>query len=333
MRTIAGFVDLQVGGFLGTDFSSPELTPEAFAWACRELLKRGTAAFLPTMITCPIPVYRRNLALMAEVMVWEEFRGRILGLHVEGPFISPEPGAAGAHDPRYVRAPDVALLQELLAWADGQVRLITLAAELPGADALARYAVDRGITVSIGHTLATADDMERLARAGATALTHLGNGVPNTLPRHENPIWAGLAQDALSAMLIADGHHLPAPVLKAMLRAKGIERSIIVSDASPVAGLPPGEYTTLGNRAILEPSGRLHNPEKGCLVGSAATMLECMNHLAALRLLSFEELITVGVYNPLRLIGMEISAIPAGAGVRFDQKTTTFSFVSTETPQ
>jgi len=325
-----GFVDLQVNGFLGTDFSSPELAPESFAQVCRELLGRGTAAFLPTIITCPISVYRRNLPLMAEVMAREEFRGRVLGLHLEGPFISRQPGAVGAHDPRHVRAPDMALLQDLIAWADGQVRLITLAAELPGADALARYAVDNGITVSLGHTLATFDDMQRLVQAGATALTHLGNGVPNTLPRHENPIWAGLAQDALSAMLIADGHHLPAPVLKTILRAKGIDRSIIVSDASPVAGLPPGEYTTLGNRAVLEPSGRLHNPEKGCLVGSSATMLDCMNHLAAQRLLSVEDLITVGVHNPLRLIGMDASTISKETRVRFDETAATFSVESTE---
>jgi N-acetylglucosamine-6-phosphate deacetylase len=325
MPMLPGFVDLQVNGFLGVDFSSPDLTAESFALACRELLKRGTVAFLPTLITCPISVYRRNLPILAEVMEREEFRGRLLGLHLEGPFISTQAGAVGAHDPRYVIPPDLKLLQDLIAWANDQVRLITLAPELPGADQLARYAVGKGITVSLGHTLATAHDMGRLVQAGATALTHLGNGVPNTLPRHDNPIWAGLAQDALSAMLIADGHHLPAPVLKVMLRAKGTNRCIIVSDASPVAGMPPGEYVTLGNRAVLEPSGLLHNPEKGCLVGSSATLLDCMNHLARQRWLSFEDMVAVGLRNPLRLIGLDESAVSVASTVRFDPAAAVFS--------
>lgn len=330
MPMLPGFVDLQVNGFLGVDFSSPDLTAESFALACRELLKRGTAAFLPTLITCPISGYRRNLPILAEVMQREEFRGRLLGLHLEGPFISRHAGAVGAHDPRYVIPPDLKLLQDLIAWSNDQVRLITLAPELPGADQLARYAVDRGIAVSLGHTLATPDELRRLVQAGATALTHLGNGVPNTLPRHDNPIWAGLAEDALSAMLIADGHHLPAPVLKAMLRAKGTDRCIIVSDASPIAGLPPGEYVTLGNRAVLEPSGRLHNPEKGCLVGSSATLLDCMNHLAQQRWLSFEDMVAVGLRNPLRLIGLDESAVSVASSVRFDAAAAIFSVETSE---
>jgi N-acetylglucosamine-6-phosphate deacetylase len=257
----------------------------------------------------------------------------LLGLHLEGPFISRQPGAVGAHNPRHVRVPDVSLLQDMIAWANGHLRMITVAAELPHAGELARCAADQGITVSLGHTLATADDVQRLVQAGATALTHLGNGVPNSLPRHENPIWAGLAEDALSAMLIADGHHLPAPVLKVMLRAKGVDRCIVVSDAAPVAGLPPGTYTTLGNRAVLEPSGRLHNPDKGCLVGSSATMLDCMNHVAKQRWLSLEDLINIGIRNPLRLINVEKGAIPTGPGLDFDEATAVFSLPSVEAPR
>ena len=241
---------------------------------------------------------------MADVMAREEFQGRLLGFHLEGPFISPEPGAVGAHNPAYVSAPDVALLEQLLDWANGRVRLLTLAAELPGAEDVARCAVERGITVSIGHSLFTTTDLDRMADAGATALTHLGNGLPNVLPRHDNPLWVGLAHDAYTAMFITDGHHLPAPVLKTAVRAKGADRFIVVSDASPVAGLPPGRYHVLDNDAILEPSGRFHNPEKQCLVGSSATMAQCMAHLASLDVFSEAELKQVGWGNPLRLIGL-----------------------------
>jgi N-acetylglucosamine-6-phosphate deacetylase len=321
---IPGFVDLQVNGYQGVDFSSPDLTEEVFADACRALLDAGTAAFLPTIITSPIRVYRHNLPLVAGVIRRDEFQGRLLGIHVEGPFISAQPGAVGAHNPAYVREPDVSLLQQLHDWADGCVRLLTLAAEVEGAEELASFAANLGITVSIGHSLAGEADLERLVRAGAIGLTHLGNGLPNMLPRHDNPIWAGLANDALTAMVIADGHHLPAPVLKAFIRAKSTERIIVVSDASPIAGLPPGRYTTLGNVAILEESGRLYNPEKQCLVGSSATMLRCMNHLATLNLLSLDELLAVGFFNPLSLIGVDPADICAESRLLWDDNTATF---------
>lgn len=316
----AGWVDVQVNGFLGVDFSSPNLTEADFIRACRALLAQGlavsavvptavnfgepTSAFLPTVITSLLDTYARNLPLMAGVMAREEFQGRLLGFHLEGPFISRAPGAVGAHHPAYVQEPDTALLEHLLDWADGRVRLLTLAAELPGADDLARCAVERGIAVSIGHSLYTTADLDRLAEAGATALTHFGNGIPNVLPRHDNPLWAGLAHEAYTAMCITDGHHLPAPVIKTVARVKGADKFIVVSDASPVAGLPPGRYHFLDNDAILEPSGRFHNPEKQCLVGSSATMSQCMAHLASLGVFSEAELKQVGWENPLRLIGL-----------------------------
>jgi N-acetylglucosamine-6-phosphate deacetylase len=131
---------------------------------------------------------------------------------------------------------------------------------------------------------------------------------------------AGLADDRYIAMLIGDGHHLPAGVLRVMLRAKGMEHALIVSDAAPVAGLPPGRYVTLGNEAILEDSGRLHNPTKGVLVGSSATLLQCMNHLASLGFLSLDELLALGFYNPLRLLGLDPTQLPPSEGnLSFDE--------------
>lgn len=313
MNIQSGYVDLQVNGFLGVDFSDPSLTADDFVRVCRALLEQGTAAFLPTMITSSLETYAHNLPLMASVMArdefaCDEFAGRLLGFHLEGPFISRVPGAVGAHNPAHVREPDVEVLAQLLDWADGRVRLLTLAAELPGAASLARFAVERGVTVSIGHSLFTTDDLDRLADAGATALTHLGNGLPNLLPRHDNPLWAGLSHDAYTAMMIADGHHLPEPVLRVALRAKGVDKFVVVSDASPVAGLPPGRYHFLDNDAILEPSGLFYNPEKQCLVGSSATMGQCMAHLAGLDALTDDESAKVGRRNPLKLIGLDGSA-------------------------
>lgn len=302
--TIPGFVDVQVNGYLAIDFSDPSLTEESFSHAADGVLASGTAAFLPTIITSPMAVYEKNIPLIARMMKSDRYRGRILGIHLEGPFISKEPGAVGAHDPASVLPPSTATLDRLIALSGNTIRLITIAAEVPGADALCRYAVSKGITVSLGHELALYPDMLRLRDAGARALTHLGNGVPNMLPRHDNPIWAGTAIDGLSAMLITDGHHLPPPVITTIIRAKGVENVVVTSDASPLAGMPPGEYRTLGNRAVIESSGKLHNPDKGCLVGSSAMMLACANHLNSLHIASAKDIVRMSVDNPLALIGL-----------------------------
>jgi N-acetylglucosamine-6-phosphate deacetylase len=322
---IPGFVDLQVNGFRGVDFSVPDLTEEAVGEAFQQILATGTAAFLPTLVSSSLEVYRRNLPLVAAVLRRREFQGRALGIHLEGPFLSPEPGARGAHLPEFIRRPDIRLLEQLLTWADGTARLVTLAPELPGAEKLISYAGGLGLLVSIGHTLATEDDLARAVDAGARALTHLGNGIPNLLPRHPNPIWAGLANDHLTAMVIADGHHLPGAVLKSFIRAKGVARTIVVSDASPLAGMAPGRYTTLGNEVILEESGRLYNPEKHCLVGSSSTMLQCMNHLANLALLNPSDLLEVGFYNPLRLLEIAPSSVVGRPRLLYDGRARAFS--------
>ena len=323
-----GFIDLQVNGFMGVDFSDPSLTEEQFISACQALLKKGTAAFLPTLITSSPAVYEHNLPLIARVIQNREFQGRLLGIHLEGPFISQQPGAVGAHNPEYVQKPDLDFLLKLLDLGIGAVKLLTVAAELPGVESLIEYAVSQGITVSIGHSLFDSHMLYEAARSGALAMTHLGNGLPNLLPRHPNPIWAGLACDAFTAMLITDGHHLPDEVIKVAVRAKGSEKFIVVSDAAPVAGLPPGHYTFSHNDAILEESGKFHNPAKQCLVGSSATMIQCMNHMASLGLLTLDELLAVGVYNPLKLIRMDYGDWGTEAPIGFDHHSQRFRFLS-----
>lgn len=306
---IPGFVDLQVNGYKGIDFSSPELTEERFVFACEALVRQGTAAFLPTIITSPVYIFERNLRLMSRSMEHKDLKGHILGVHVEGPFISDQDGARGAHNPEWVRKPDTKFLEKLYEWSGGTIKLLTIAAEIEGAEALCRHATELGITVSLGHQMATEADLKRLVTSGARSLTHLGNGLPRLLPRHENPIWAGLANDDLTAMVIADGHHLPASILKTVFRTKGTSNVIVVSDASPIAGLPPGRYNTLGNDVILEESGLLHNPQTGYLVGSSSTMIDCMNYLLSLEMLTLDELLDLGFYNPLRLIDVDPSSI------------------------
>ena len=317
---IQGLVDLQVNGYKGVHFSDINLTRDDFVMACRGVFEAGTTAFLPTMITSPKKVYEHNLPVMAGLMHEAEFRGKLLGFHIEGPFISAQDGARGAHDTQWISKPDVEYLKQLIDWSDGQVKLLTIAADPEGAEKLACYAVSQGIAVSLGHQMASEADLARLTQAGAVSLTHLGNGVPAMISRHENPVWAGLGNDDLIAMIITDGHHLPASILKTIIRTKGPERCVVVSDASSPAGLPPGKYEALGHQVVLEEDGLLRDLTTGYLGGSSASMLQCMNHLASLDLVSCEELFAMGFDNPLALIGLGPDDVAQGRDVRFDKE-------------
>ena len=251
MIKVPGFIDLQVNGFLGVDFSSPELTEAETVRVSRALLDKGCAGFLATIITSSEEIYKRNLPILVKAIRHPELQGGILGIHAEGPFLSAKPGAVGAHNPAWVKSPDVDFFKKMVEWSDGTIKLLTIAAENEGSEKLTRYAVSQGVTVSLGHQLALADDMKKCVDAGATLLTHLGNGMPNEVNRHNNSLMSGLAEDGLTAMIIADGHHLPPTVIKTVLKAKGIDKTLIVSDASPIAGMPDFPNPTSNSAAHI----------------------------------------------------------------------------------
>ena len=321
---ISGFVDLQVNGFEGVDFSSPTLTEAELVRAFHGISAAGCAAFLPTVVTSSMRVYEHTLPLLARVLARPEFRNRVPGIHLEGPFVSPRPGVIGTHDGRYVAGADPDLLQRLQSLAAGRVCLLTMAAEIDGAPDLARCACESGMRVSVGHSYYDAAQLQRMVEAGATMLTHLGNGLPNELPRHENPIWAGLANDDVFAGIIADGIHLPPVVLRTLFRAKGVWRTVVVSDLCPLAGLKPGSYEWLGQKLILEAGGRVRNPARQCLAGSAVTLFESLNRLAALGFLSEQELLAVGFFNPLRLLGLRPDQVQSERRLTYDRSQCRF---------
>ena len=162
----------------------------------------------------------------------------------------------------------------------------------------------RGVTVSLGHQMAiTPADIEPCIAAGAKAFTHLGNGIPNEINRHNNIIMTALAEDRASVMFIPDGHHLPDAMLKVYCRAVALDRLVAVSDAQYPAGMPPGEYDVFGAKARLEPDGLLWNPARNCLVGATAPMAKMMRLLQERIGLTPRELQAIGRDNPLRLIG------------------------------
>ncbi|MFI4911525.1 MAG: N-acetylglucosamine-6-phosphate deacetylase [Sedimentisphaeraceae bacterium JB056] len=300
---LRGYIDLQVNGYLGVDFSASDLTHERCAYACRKLLDcEGVGGFLPTVITSHESVYRQNLAILADIIESDEFSGSVLGIHAEGPFISDRPGAVGAHNLGFVKKPDISFFDQMQDWARGHIKVMTIAAEVAGAQQLCKYAVANGVVVSLGHQLADASDLKELAQAGATLMTHVGNGMPNMVHRHNNSLVTALSIKELTAMIITDGHHLPAHVIEAVINAKGVDKVIITSDASPIAGMKPGKYDVLGNSAVLEENGLLHNPEKECLVGSSANIVQCVEYLRSLGIVSESEITQMAALNPAKVL-------------------------------
>ncbi len=288
-----GWVDLQINGWGGVDFADPDLTPTVAARTAAAICATGTDGFLATLVTSPIALYERNLPILASLD-----DPACLGIHLEGPFFSPTCGALGVHAPARCQPADATLLGHLQELARGRIRLITLGADLPGAPALTAAARHLGIAVSLGHHLADAGQIAACADAGAASLTHLGNGLPLQIHRHDNPIWAGLAEQRLAVMVIADGHHLPPPVLRSIAAAAG-PRLVLVSDAAPVAGLPPGEYACFG-RTVRLADGRLQDPFSGGFAGSAACLADCVARARALGLTGID---AAARSRPLALIG------------------------------
>lgn len=298
------FVDLQVNGILGVNFSEAS-DDNAYIKACDALEARGTGAFLATLVTSSMESYRQTLPALSRFIESKANRGRMAGIHLEGPFISKEDGAVGAHAKDCVLASDIDAFDELMSLCGGHLKLITMAPEKEGAIKLTRHIAASGVKVSVGHSLASYEDAMAAFAAGATLCTHLGNAVPNMLHRHKNPVIAQLASP-LKAMLIADGHHLPKEFLLLALKAKGLENCLIVSDAAPAAGLPPGVYAFFGTKARVCEDGAIRNLNAPTLAGSSAAMIDCMNFLARELGLSEEELWLLGKANPLRELGIDI---------------------------
>lgn len=263
--------DIQVNGWGGADYSSADLTKEKIIRSADLLERAGTEKFLPTVITSSPETYRVALPLLGAACGKD---ARLPGIHLEGPFISPEDGAVGAHPKPHVRKPSIDEFRRLQDLAQGHVRLVTLAPEQPGATALIEYLVENNVIVSVGHTLAAPCHIKEACNAGAALATHVGNGIPNQLNRTANTIWSILASP-LSVMLITDGFHLPPEFIRVVYAAKGAGKIIITSDSAPVAGQPPGEYEIFGTRVRLTEDGCVRNLNAPTLAGSASNLAAC----------------------------------------------------------
>lgn len=298
-----GLIDLQLNGFGGLDFSSRNLHPARFSTVLPQLWKAGVTTFCPTVITNTHESLLHSFRILEEARQMDSrFATSAPCYHLEGPYISSGP-SHGAHNPGYTRSPDWEEFLELQSAAGGRIGIVTLAPELPKAIEFIRRARACGVVVALGHTDATSRQIHEGADAGATLSTHLGNGNPQSIDRHHNTMWPQLALDQLSASLICDGFHLPADLVRVVLRAKGIDRCILITDALYVAGLPPGRYSPAGSDALdLQPTGQVFLAGQRCMAGSSVSLARAVSVFMGFTGIPLEDVLRAATTNPARLL-------------------------------
>jgi N-acetylglucosamine-6-phosphate deacetylase len=298
-----GLIDLQVNGYAGVDFNDTALTAGALDHALEAMLRSGVTACLPTLITAAEADLASRLQALDEAVAHSRL-GKLMvpGFHLEGPFLNPAPGYAGCHPARAIIPPDPDTLDRLTRNLRHPVLLLTLAPERQGALKLIRHARAAGIVVAMGHTAADAAATEQAARAGVTLSTHLGNALPQPQPKFLNPLMAQLAEDALHASFIADGIHIPPHALKVLLRAKGTQRCILVTDATAAAAAPPGLYRFAGMDIEHDADGSVRVPGTATLAGSALCLDQAVRNVAAWNLAEARTALAMASEHPAALL-------------------------------
>jgi len=296
---VPGFIDIQVNGFAGVDYNSAATPAEEIIRSAEVIRGTGVTRFFPTVITGPPEAMVASLKNLAAVR-----DKSIEGFHVEGPHLSPEDGPRGAHPLASIRPPD---LDEYKRWqeaTDGRIRLVTVSPHWGQAPAYIEALVRDGVTVSIGHTHASSAEIADAVSAGASMSTHLGNAAHALIRKQPNYIWDQLAEDRLTASFICDGIHLGAAFLKSAIRAKQLERVVLVTDASSPAGAKPGRYY-LGAQAVdLTGDGRVVLAGTDRLAGSALKMIEAVTNTMRMAELTLRDAVRCATVNPARAVKM-----------------------------
>ena len=300
-----GLIDIQVNGFAGVDYNSPDTSLDEIARSIEVIKASGVTRFYPTVITGSNNNIRGSLANLARAKRELPAGPTMPGFHVEGPWISPLDGPRGAHPLEHVRPPTIEEFHQFQQAAEGHVRLITLAPEAEGALSVIEYLVEQGVVVSIGHTGASPEQVRDAVSAGATMSTHLGNGAHSMLQRHPNYIIEQMAADELCAGLIGDGIHLPPSFLKVAVRAKGLDRSILVTDAVSPAGCKPGIFRVGHLEVVLRGDDSVRLTDTGRLAGSALKMDRGVENLMRFAGVSLVQALRMATVNPAAAMGLE----------------------------
>lgn len=301
----AGFVDLQVNGYAGHDLNSGVPSRKVLEQLARQLLRAGVTCFAPTLITASEEALCAALSSITAAKKQSPLLAEMIGfVHVEGPSLDPADGPRGAHPLEHVRAPSLEEFERWQSAAEGMVGLVTLSPHYDNAPAYIAALSARGVLVSLGHTGARPEQITAAVDAGARLSTHLGNGAASMLPRHPNFIWTQLADDRLTASFIADGHHLPAATLKAMLRAKTLDNAILVSDAAALGGQPPGRYRSpIGGEVDVSADGRLSVADTPYLAGAGHLLDRNIAYAVAAAEISLAQGLALATRNPGRFVG------------------------------
>jgi len=301
------FFDLQVNGYAGADFNGDDLSAEAVHTACQRLRDDGVGGILATIITDEAERMAARLRRLVRLREADPLVAEVIvGFHIEGPFLNETPGYRGAHPPQAIRPADLDVMRRLLDAAEGLTRLVTLAPERDAGLQVTRFLVSAGITVAAGHCNPSLEQLEAAISEGLSMFTHLGNGCPVELPRHDNVVQRVLSlADRLWISFIADGVHVPFFALRNYLKVASLERCVIVTDAIAPAGLGPGRYTLgwLTLQIGADMVARLPGTDQ--LAGSAITMPASLANLRERLGLTDEQARRLTWINPRRAIGLE----------------------------
>jgi N-acetylglucosamine-6-phosphate deacetylase len=300
------FFDLQINGYAGVDFNAEDLSPESMRRACEVLREDGVEGILATIITDTLPALGARLSRLADLCDSDPLvRELVKGIHLEGPFINELSGYVGAHPASAVQPADPDVMKALLDAARGRIRLVTLAPERDRGAKVTRLLADRKILVAAGHCDCTRDELRGAIDNGLSLFTHLGNGCPAMLSRHDNIIQRALSlREFLHFTLIADGVHIPPFVLRNYLDFVGIERAIIVTDAIAAARLGAGRFT-LGSQAVSIGADLVaRSPDGMYLMGSTATMPRMTSLLRQELQLPETHIEQMVFRNPKKMLGL-----------------------------
>ena len=296
-----GFIDVQVNGYAGVSFTDDDLSVEGIKKATQGLWKEGVTTFLPTIITADASTIISNLKTLNKSLHDVNLKKSIPGFFLEGPYISPVDGFRGAHNAEFVRTPDWSEFQSFIDASGNQIIKTTVAPELDGAMDFIDQCRKAGIVVAIGHHNGTADQIHEAAQRGAWISTHLGNGCANMIHRHNNPLWAQMADDRLTPTIIADGFHLNPDELSVFYKVKGAHNLLLISDITKLAGLPPGEYDWNGKTVLLTPEGKLRLPDLDVLAGASFSIRKGIGNMMKYTSCSMEEAVQMASTNQARM--------------------------------
>jgi N-acetylglucosamine-6-phosphate deacetylase len=308
MLDFPGSFDLQVNGYGGVDFNKDDLTPDELHRACERFRADGGGAFLATVITEDVGRMCLRLANLVRHRERDPLAREVIpGFHIEGPFLNETPGYKGAHPVDAIHPADCDEMKRLLDAAGGLARVVTLAPERDHGLRVTRMLADGGVVVSAGHCDPSFEMFERAIDEGLRMFTHLGNGCPMQLHRHDNVVQRvlSLAEGGrLWVCFIADGAHVPFFALRNYLKVVGMDRAIVVSDAVAPAGLGPGRYAFSRWDLVIGDDLVARAPDGSHLVGSAVTMTRQAENLKTHVGLTEADVKRLTETNPRRAVGL-----------------------------